>query len=126
MSRLQRVLQAHRQAGRHSEAAIAAREAVAILERLSILEPIDCYNLACGHATLAGIGTMPGSGMSAVEGQAEAERAMQWLHRAVARGYRNVALMQRDHDLDPLRGRDDFQLLMMDLAMPADPFARTD
>ena len=25
--------------------------------------------------------------------------------------------------LDPLRGRDDLKLLMMDLAMPADPFA---
>jgi hypothetical protein len=25
--------------------------------------------------------------------------------------------------LSPLRGRDDFQLLLMDLAMPADPFA---
>ena len=26
--------------------------------------------------------------------------------------------------LDPLRGRDDFRLLMMDLVVPADPFAR--
>jgi hypothetical protein len=25
--------------------------------------------------------------------------------------------------LEPLRGRDDFRLLMLDLAMPADPFA---
>jgi hypothetical protein len=116
----------HREAGRHSEAVTATREAMAILERLSILEPIDYYNLACGHATLAGIGTMPGSGMSAVEGQAEAERAMHWLHRAVARGYRNVALMRRDPDLDPLRSRDDFQALMMDLSMPDDPFARPD
>jgi hypothetical protein len=48
---------------------------------------------------------------------------MQWLHRAVARGYRNVALMRRDSDLDPLRSRPDFQLLMMDLAMPDDPFS---
>jgi serine/threonine protein kinase len=116
----------HRQAGRHSEAAAAARESMAILEGLSILEPIDCYNLACGHATLAGIAIKPGSGMTAAEGQAEAERAMQWLHRAVARGYRNVALMQRDHDLDPLRPRPDFQLLMMDLEFPDDPFARGD
>ena len=41
--------------------------------------------------------------MTAVEGQAEADRAMEWLHRAVAAGYGNMALMQRDHDLDPLR-----------------------
>jgi hypothetical protein len=61
--------------------------------------------------------------MTAAEGRAAAEQAMHWLHRAVARGYRNVALMQRDHNLDPLRSRDDFRLLMMDLAMPDDPFA---
>jgi serine/threonine-protein kinase len=116
----------HREAGRHSEAAAAAREAGAILERLSILEPIDCYNLACTNAVLADIAIEPVSGMTAAEGRAAAERAMEWLHRAVARGYRNVALMRRDHDLDPLRSRPDFQLLMMDLAFPDDPFARGD
>jgi serine/threonine-protein kinase len=115
-----------RETGRRSEAATAAREAVAILERLSILEPVDCFNLACGYATLAGVGTMPGSRMSAVEGLAAAERAMQWLHRAIARGYRNVALMRKDPVLDPLRSRPDFQLLMMDLEFPDDPFARED
>jgi serine/threonine-protein kinase len=99
---------------------------MAIYERLSILEPIDCYNLACGNATLAGIAALPRSGMTAAEGRAAAEQAMQWLHRAVARGYRNVALMQRDPDLDPLRSRPDFQLLMMDLEFPDDPFARGD
>jgi serine/threonine-protein kinase len=113
-----------RAAGRHAEAAKASREAGAILERLSVLEPIDCYNMACHNATLAGIAIAPGSGMTAAEGQADAERAMQWLHRAVARGYRNVALMQRDHDLDPLRSRDDFRLLMMDLAMPDAAFSK--
>jgi hypothetical protein len=28
-----------------------------------------------------------------------------------------------DADLDPLRVRDDFRLLMLDVTMPADPFA---
>jgi hypothetical protein len=49
---------------------------------------------------------------------------MHWLRQAVDAGYRNVALMQRDQDLDPLRSRDDFRLLMMDLEFPDDPFAR--
>jgi serine/threonine-protein kinase len=116
----------HLKAGRPVEAAAAARRAVSLLEQLPTLEPIDCYNLACDHAKLAHVSALSGSGMSAVEGRAEAERAMQWLHRALARGYRNVALMRRDPDLDPLRSRDDFQLLMMDLSMPDDPFARPD
>ena len=45
------------------------------------------------------------------------------LRRAVAAGYRNVTWMQRDPDLDPLRARPDFQILMMDLAFPPDPFS---
>jgi hypothetical protein len=31
--------------------------------------------------------------------------------------------MPADADLDPLRDRPDFRLLIMNLAMPADPFA---
>ena len=49
---------------------------MAILERLPNLEPVDLYNLACGHAQLAGIAAEPGSGMTAAEGRAEADRAM--------------------------------------------------
>jgi hypothetical protein len=32
--------------------------------------------------------------------------------------------MRRDTDLDPLRSRTDFELLLMDLAFPDQPFAR--
>ena len=57
-------------------------------------------------------------------GHQEAEAAMTALRRAIAAGYKNLADMIRDPDLDPLRSRSDLQLLMMDLAMPAVPFAR--
>jgi serine/threonine-protein kinase len=82
--------------------------------------------LACTHAELAGLAGEAGSGMTASEGRAEADRAMEWLRRAVAAGYQHVALMRKDPDLDPLRSRPDFQLLMMDLEFPDDPFARGD
>ena len=36
----------------------------------------------------------------------------------------DLARCARDTDLDSLRPHSDFQILMMDLAMPADPFAR--
>jgi hypothetical protein len=42
----------------------------------------------------------------------------------MAAGYRDVAWMRRDPDLDPLRPRADFQVLLLDLAFPADPFTR--
>jgi eukaryotic-like serine/threonine-protein kinase len=51
---------------------------------------------------------------------------MALLHRAVAMGYRSLDAFRTDDALDPLRDREDFRLLMMDLAMPADPFARSD
>jgi hypothetical protein len=48
---------------------------------------------------------------------------MDLLRQAVAAGYHSVGWMRRDPDLDPLRGRQDFQLLLRDLVMPDDPFA---
>ena len=49
---------------------------------------------------------------------------MRRLREAVAAGFRDLAHMRTDTDLDPLRSRLDFQLLMMDLAMPADLFSK--
>jgi hypothetical protein len=45
------------------------------------------------------------------------------LRRAAALGLRDPDHYARDTDLAPLHARDDFRLLMMDLAMPAQPFA---
>jgi hypothetical protein len=52
-----------------------------------------------------------------------AARALEALRQACAAGYANLTSFQTDTDLDPLRGRDEFRLLMMDLAIPAEPFA---
>jgi serine/threonine-protein kinase len=113
-------------AGRPDEAAAYLRQAVAIYERLPARTPRDLYNLACTHATLAGIAAGRGSDRTTDRRLAEAEQAMQWLRRAVAAGYRNVGFMRTDSSLNPLRSRPDFQALMMDLAMPDEPFARSD
>ena len=43
---------------------------------------------------------------------------------ALAAGFATVAWISQDPDLELLRSRDDFRMLMMDLAFPADPFAR--
>jgi hypothetical protein len=48
---------------------------------------------------------------------------MEWMRRSVAMGCRNANEFRIESALDPLRSRDDFRLMMMDLAMPADPFA---
>jgi eukaryotic-like serine/threonine-protein kinase len=49
---------------------------------------------------------------------------MALLRRASAMGYRNASAFRTESALAPLYHRGDFRLLMMDLAMPAEPFAR--
>jgi tetratricopeptide (TPR) repeat protein len=45
-----------------------------------------------------------------------AERAMGFLRKAVAKGYRKPAVMRTDHDLDAIRDREDFRKLLADIA----------
>ena len=45
------------------------------------------------------------------------------LRKAVAMGFRSPGDYRTEDMLDPLRSRDDLRLLMMDLAMPTEPFA---
>ncbi len=80
---------------------------------------------ACCHAALSGIACAAGSGMSKCEESAQAQKAMSILRRAIADGYRDDELMRIEPGLDPLRARLDYQLLMMDLAMPTEPFVRS-
>ena len=44
--------------------------------------------------------------------------------RAAAMGYRNPAAYRYEPPLAPLRRREDFRLLLLDLHFPADRFAR--
>jgi eukaryotic-like serine/threonine-protein kinase len=79
--------------------------------------------MACCHAALAAAGR-EGLSASTGNGESEADKAIALLRRAVLNGYRGAVAFATEAALDPLRERSDFRLLMMDLAMPADPFAR--
>ena len=76
------------------------------------------------HMEMAGLALRPDSGVSAVEGRAEADRAMTWFRRTIDGGYRPPTQVLAEPVLNPLRSRPDFRLLVMDLAFPKDPFAR--
>jgi hypothetical protein len=78
---------------------------------------------ACSHAALSGLAGREGSGVSAAEAATEADAAMARLHKAVAMGYRNPDAYLTEDALDPLRSREDFRMLMMDLKIPAAPFS---
>ncbi|WP_237722493.1 serine/threonine-protein kinase [Singulisphaera acidiphila] len=57
------------------------------------------------------------------EREAQADRAMEALLRAISRGYRSVDSLRTDPCLDSLRSRHDFQRLLLDLQFPESPFA---
>ena len=122
---LMKVGLAERKAGRWAEAAASLREGASIRDQIPPALPFSRYDLACNHALLSGLSAQPGSGVSAAEGRLEADRAMHWLRAAIAAGFRDYAHMRTDADLDPLRPRPDFGLLMLDVAFPAEPFAAT-
>jgi tetratricopeptide (TPR) repeat protein len=52
------------------------------------------------------------SGGGNKDSAAQADRAMEWLTQAVAAGYADVAALQSDDDLAPLRGREDFKKVL--------------
>ena len=107
-----------KQARGHGEVPAEDRGAVALYDALpSWLREFRSLS-ACAHAALAGLADQAGSGVSAAEAASEAETTVARLHQAVAMGYRNADA------LDPLRDRDDFRLLLMVLAFPAEPFAK--
>ena len=55
------------------------------------------------------------------EGEDAAAKAMEWLGRAVAMGYRNTNQLRIESALDPLRNRPDFKKLMAELEKNAPP-----
>jgi eukaryotic-like serine/threonine-protein kinase len=74
---------------------------------------------------LSGVAAEAGSGLTAAEGRAEAERAIAGVRRAFDAGYSNLDWVKNGApDVKTLRSRPDFQLLMMDLAFPKTPFAQ--
>jgi serine/threonine protein kinase/Flp pilus assembly protein TadD len=70
------------------------------------------YDLACVFALAAG----PNSALSPADAERAAARALEVLRLAFANGYRDVAHMLKDSDLDSLRHRADYADLLWDLA----------
>jgi hypothetical protein len=107
-------------AGDLAGAVADARKALSLYEGLPSRTVEDWFETACVHAALAGLA---GSGVPAAEAEREADAAMALLRKAVGLGYRDADAVHAEEALDPLRSRDDFRLLMLDLTFPADPFA---
>ena len=83
------------------------------------------YNAACMFAKAAALASTtahtPGSQM---ESRRYKDRAIALLRRAVAMGFKEWKQLASDRDRNALRYHPDFQILMMDLAFPTDPFRK--
>jgi hypothetical protein len=111
-------------AGDAAGAGADARRAVGLLEGMPARDARRWFSLACARATLSAAAGRVSPGPSTAEASGLADRAIDDLRRAAAMGYRSPAAYRYEPALGPLRGRDDFRLLVLDLAFPADPFAR--
>lgn len=95
--------------------------ATAIADELALLgwDPAwDCYTAASALSRCAAMvekdAKLPVAERSR-QGRAYADRAVELLGQAVAKGYKNVKQVETDKDLDPLRSRADFQKLLTHL-----------
>ena len=99
------------------------QRAEAIFERLAAADPKNvnaqrdvsacCYNLACGFARLS-VGADKAAQAKA------AQQAMDFLRQAVAEGFKDLARLKVDKDVDSLRGREDFKKLVAELEQARD------
>jgi hypothetical protein len=96
---------------------------LAILDGLTTRTPAAWFETACCHATLAGLAGKDGSGVPAADGQAEGDKAMDLLRKAVGAGYRNLRDLRTDAGLNALRQRGDFQALLTELELKSRPNA---
>ena len=71
--------------------------------------------MRCSRGPAAVIRATDMSPTAAEQADAEADRAMAWLTKAVAAGYKDVAHMKKDTDLVSVRDRADFRKLVAEL-----------
>jgi serine/threonine protein kinase/tetratricopeptide (TPR) repeat protein len=75
----------------------------------------ELYDAACFRAVAAAVQVQSKNDDAKRLAAADADRAMDWLHKAVDAGYKDHAHMEKDSDLAFLRGREDFKKLLADL-----------
>jgi serine/threonine protein kinase/tetratricopeptide (TPR) repeat protein len=97
---------------------LRATEELQIAARQENLSASHVYDTACAFS-LASAAADHDAHLSAAERlrlkARYADQAMDFLRQAAAKGWRNPAVIKEDHDLDPLRAREDFKRLSAQL-----------
>jgi serine/threonine protein kinase len=96
--------------------AAGCRQTVEMWEKLNRTDAGSLYDAACMRAvTAAVLRATDKSTAGTKQAATEADRAMAWLKQALAAGYKGIAHMAKDKDLDALRDREDFKKLVAEL-----------
>jgi tetratricopeptide (TPR) repeat protein len=101
------------QAGEHAKAVAEANALAAAAD----VDSGTLYNLACVVAVVSAAvknANTPGADASRLA-ETYSARAIELLQLAVAKGYKDAALMKKDKDLDAVRDREDFKRLVAKL-----------
>ena len=93
--------------------AAGCKASAELWEKMGRSDAASLYNAACYRAvTAAVIRATDKSPGAAREAEGQADRAIAWLKKALDAGYKNVASLSRDTDLDALRDRADFKKMV--------------
>ncbi len=109
--------------GRPAEASRATLDRVELWPS----DPSELYDVARSLSScipLVGRGRVDLTLEQQSERRRYSDRAFELIRRAVHCGFMDIARMKSDYALDPIRSRSDFNLLLLDLTLPADPFTR--
>jgi serine/threonine-protein kinase len=110
---LARLGELHRQFGRPKEALMAWARAALVVNALAQSEGVSGSNLYDSTCILS-LRSAAAKEDAKLSNQ-YAARAMELLREAVKKGYKDIAHIKQDKDLDPLRSRDDFKKLLAQL-----------
>jgi tetratricopeptide (TPR) repeat protein/tRNA A-37 threonylcarbamoyl transferase component Bud32 len=107
--------------GRPTEGLEQLRRAESLLSAGSLSRPSTLYELACAYSYFSSFASRD---ESASRGRSDtyAALALARLRQAVTSGFWDVGQLQREADLASIRSHPEFQVLLMDLDFPADPF----
>jgi tetratricopeptide (TPR) repeat protein len=96
---------------------VGCRATTELLEKRNPTDVASMYNAACCRALSASLQAKAKDPDAARLAKQDADKAMAWLTKAVAAGFKNATHMRNDTDLDVLRERADFKKLLADLEM---------
>jgi eukaryotic-like serine/threonine-protein kinase len=99
----------------------SCRATAEMWEKLNRTDAGSLYAAACFRAVTAAVQAKTPGADAARLAKDDADRALQWLTKSVAAGYKDAAHMKKDTDLDFLRDRDDFKALLAELEAKSPP-----